>query len=127
MDADRVDIFHGADDDAVIRAVAHDFEFDFFPARDAAFYEDLIDRGEFDAAVCDFFHLIAVVCDAAAGAAQGVSRTDDDRVADPVSKGDGWFQFFENFRFRDWLMDFFHRILEEFTVFRMLDRMERGA
>ncbi len=60
MDADRVDIFHGADDDAVIRTVAHDFEFDFLPARNAAFYEDLIDRGKFDAAVRDFFAISSI-------------------------------------------------------------------
>ena len=69
MNTDRIDIFHGTDDDAVIRTVSHDFEFDFFPAGNAAFYEDLIDRGELDAAVCDFFHFVAIMCDAAAGAA----------------------------------------------------------
>ena len=69
MDTDRIDIFHGADDDAVVRTVAHDFEFDFFPAGDAAFYEDLIDRGELDATVRDLFHFIAIMCDAAASAA----------------------------------------------------------
>ena len=69
MDTDRIDVFHGADDDAVVRTVSHDFEFDFFPAGDAAFYEDLIDRGELDATVRDLFHFVAVMCDAAAGAA----------------------------------------------------------
>ena len=69
MDTDRIDIFHGADDDAVVRTVAHDFEFDFFPTGNAALYEDLINRGQLDATVRDLFHFVAVMCDAAAGAA----------------------------------------------------------
>ena len=125
--ADGIDIFHGAHDDTVVCTVAHNFEFDFLPAGDASFYQDLVDRRKFDTAVGDFFHFIAVVGDAAAGAAQGVSRTDDDRVADAVSESDGRFQFFENFRFRYRLVDFFHGFLEEFAVFRMLDGMEGRA
>ena len=67
--ADWVDIFHSADDDAVVGAVAHDFKFDFFPASDAAFYQNLVDWGELNAAVGNFFHFIPVMSDTAAGAA----------------------------------------------------------
>ena len=127
MNTDRIDIFHSADDNAVISTVSHDFEFYFFPAGDAAFNQNLIDRRKLDAAVGDFFHFIAVMRNAAACTAQCISRADDDRVSDLICESNSRFQVFENFRFRNRLMDFFHSFLKEFSVFCMLDCMERRA
>ncbi len=124
MNAYGVDIFHSADDNAVICTVPHDFEFHFLPAGNAAFDQNLVDRGQFNAAVGNFFHFITVMGNAAAGTAKGISRTDNDRITDFISKSNGRFQFFKDFRFRYRLMDFFHSLFEEFTVFRMLDGME---
>ena len=39
--ADRVDVFHVADGDAVAGTIPHDFVLDLFPSGDAAFYQNL--------------------------------------------------------------------------------------
>ena len=125
VDADGIDIFHGADDNAVVRPVAHDFKFDFFPSGHASFDQNLGNRREFQSARRNFFHFVTVMRDAAARAAERVRRANDDRVADAIRKFHGRFQFFENIRFRHRLRNFFHRFLEKFAVFRVLDGVER--
>lgn len=95
MDAYRIHVFHGTDDDAVVRAVPHDFKFDFLPSRDASFHKNLIDRRKFDAAVGNFFHFIPVVSNTAAGTAERVRRTDDHRITDLIGKCYRRFQFFK--------------------------------
>ena len=127
MDAYGVDVFHGADNDAVVGAVPHNFKLHFLPSCNGPFHQDLVDRRKLDAAVGDFFHFIPVMGNAAAGAAQGVGGADDDRIADFIRKSHGRFQFFKNFRFRYGLVDFFHGFLEKFPVLRMFDGMEGGA
>ena len=69
VDTYGVDIFHSADDDAVVRAVPHDFKLHFLPARNGPFHQNLVDGRQLDAAVGNFFHFIAVMGNAAAGAA----------------------------------------------------------
>ncbi len=127
VDADGIDIFHGAYDDAVVRPVAHDFKFDFLPAGHASFDQNLRNRGELQPARRDFFHFIAVVRNAAARAAERVGRTNDDRVTNAIRKFHGRFQFFKNIRFRDRLRNFFHRFFEKLAILRVLDGVERRA
>ena len=121
MDADWVDVFHVADDDAVVGLIAHDFVFDFLPAGNGAFDEDLVDRAEFDAARGDHEQFVFVVGDAAAGTAKGKGRTDDDRIADFVGEFDGRRDVFKDIAFRNRLVDIFHGFLEECPVFGFFD------
>ena len=44
--SDGIEVFHRAHGDGVARAVAHDLELDFLPARDPFFHQDLGDRGK---------------------------------------------------------------------------------
>ena len=44
VDAHRVEVLDRADDDAVVRAVAHHLELELLPAGDRALDEDLVDR-----------------------------------------------------------------------------------
>ena len=63
--------------------VAHYLELDFLPAGDALLDQNLRRHGEVhDAGRRDFAQLLPGVGDAAAGAAERVRRTDDDRQTD---------------------------------------------
>ena len=86
VDTDRIDIFHITNNDAVVIAVAHDFIFQFFPAGDRAFHQNLVNRTQHQTALTDFAHFRFVVHDAAAGAAQRERRTNDQRVTDRFRK-----------------------------------------
>ena len=121
MDTDGVDVFHVADDDAVIRFIAHNFVFDFFPAGHRAFDEDLVDRAEFDAARGDHEQFVFVMSDTAACTAEGKGRTDDDRVADLIGEFDSRRDIFKDIAFRYRLVDVLHGFLEEFAVFRFFN------
>ena len=46
MNADWVEVFHGADGNDVALAVTNNFKFNFFPAADTLFNQNLCNRGE---------------------------------------------------------------------------------
>lgn len=82
MDTHRVEVFDGANDDAVVFAVADNFHFVFFPAEQGLFNQEFVCRGEFKAAgtnLDEFFH---VVRNTAAGAAERKTRPNNCREAD---------------------------------------------
>ena len=61
--------------------VAHHFHFVFLPAEQRFFDQNFGDGRKFDAALGDFFELVAIVSDAAAGAAEREGRANDEREA----------------------------------------------
>ena len=69
MDADGVKVLHVADRDDVALGVTHDLVLDFLPAGNALLNEDLMDRGQAQTVCGNFVQLLAVLADAAAGAA----------------------------------------------------------
>src|SRR5690606_34559026 len=71
VDAHRVEVLDGADDDAIVLAVAHHLHLVLSPAEDALFDEHLVGGRRVDAAFDDGEIFFAVVGDAAAGAAKG--------------------------------------------------------
>ena len=75
--AHRVDVLDATDNDAVVFAVAHDFEFIFLPAEHALINEHLADHAGRQATAHGLFKLFKVVGDAAAGAAERECRTQD--------------------------------------------------
>ena len=64
--ADRVDVLHVADRDAIACAVAHDFILDFFPAGDRALDKYLPYSRKSESVLKDLSQLNNAVCDAAA-------------------------------------------------------------
>ena len=93
MHAHRVEVFDGADDDAVVGLVAHDLHFEFLPAEQRFLDEDFGNRREVHAALGEFVKFVAVVGDAAAGAAEGERGPDDEREpADLFRDGAGFVQ-----------------------------------
>ena len=77
MDADRIDVFHVADDDGIVVGIAHDLIFDFLEAGDAALDQTLMHRRDLQAVIRDQPQFLFIIRKAAAGAAQCIRRTDD--------------------------------------------------
>ena len=82
VDAHRIDVLDRADDDAVVRAVADHLHLVLLPAQDRLVDLDLADRRGLQARDDDLVEFLAVVGDAAAGAAQREGGPDDRRQAD---------------------------------------------
>jgi hypothetical protein len=80
--AHRVDVLDRADDDEVVGDVAHHLELEFLPADHRLLDQDLVHRAELDAALGEVAELFDVVGDAAADAAHGERRADDEREAE---------------------------------------------
>ena len=127
MDTHRVQVFHGADLDDVPGAVPHDLELNLLPAGNASLDQHLTHPGEVDAPVRDFPQGRLIIGDAAAGAAQGIGRPHDHRVADLVGKGHSGLHTFHHVRRDAGLADGFHAVLEALTVLRLMDGFGAGA
>ena len=79
MHAHRVNIFNRADDDGVVRAVAHDFHLIFFPTEQRFFNQHFGRRRCIKPARDDLDKFVAIIGNAAACAAHGKAWADDRR------------------------------------------------
>ncbi len=84
MDAHRIDVFDGADDDAIVRGVADDFHLILLPAQNRFFDQNFRRRRGVEAAGDDVEEFRAVIGNAAARAAQRKRRADDGGQADMI-------------------------------------------
>jgi hypothetical protein len=80
--AHRVDVFDRAYDDAVVVAVAHHLHLVFLPAKHRFLDQHLGGGRGIEPALHDVEELLAIIGDAAAGAAEGEGGPDDGRQAD---------------------------------------------
>ncbi len=127
MHAHGVEVFNGADDDDVVGEVAHHLELIFLPAEHALLNEALVDRREIEAARENFHQLLAVVGDAAARAAEREAGTDEHRETELAGVVEAVAKIVDERGTRDFEADANHRVLEEQTVFGLLDGFELGA
>ena len=127
MYAHRIDVFHVADGDGVALGVAHDLIFDLFPAGDALFDQDLIHAGVHDTGRGDLAQFVPGVGDAAARAAEGIRRTDDDRQADLAGEFNRVLHRMHDLGGDARLTDLLHRVLEHLAVLRLGDGVRLGA
>ncbi len=125
--AHRVDVLHVADGDAVVVAVAHHLVLHFLPARDALLDEDLLVQALQQAGRGDVDELLAVVGDAAAGAAQGEAGADDHREVQQARDLHRRLETVGDEAGRHGHVDAFHRLLEQLAVLGELDRLEARA
>ena len=79
MHAHWIEIFDGTDNHAIVLLVAHDLHLDFLPAQHALLDHDLVDRAGGEAASGNGLQLFHVVGHAAARAAKGEGRPDNQR------------------------------------------------
>ena len=80
-----------------------------------------MDGGKAQTVGADLDQLFAGLADAAAGAAHGKGRADDDRVADAVGTGQCVLQRLHDLGGDDGLVQLFHRLLEQLTVLGAVD------
>ena len=122
VDAHGVEVFDGADDHAVVGAVAHDFHFEFLPAEQRFVDEDFGNGREIEAAGDDFLELLAVVGDAAALAAEGEGGADDERKrADFLGHLLRFFHRVGDAGARHVEADLDHGLLEKLAVLALVD------
>src|SRR6185503_20617314 len=81
MNTHRIEVLDRADDDDVVREIAHDFQFKLFPAEDRLLDQDLVDGRCGETTTDDLFKLFRVVGDAAARAAKCERWSNDRRVS----------------------------------------------
>src|SRR3546814_1675974 len=77
MHAHRIDILDRTDDDAIVLAVAHHLHLELLPAEERFLDQDFGGGRGDQAAADDMLELLAVIGDAAAGAAEREAGTDE--------------------------------------------------
>ena len=127
MDAHRVQVLHGADCDDVAYAVPHGLKLYLFPARDASFYQDLMDRGHVQSCSCYGLELCIVVGDAATRATQREGGAYDDRVADVVGRLLGLLHCVCYFRRHHRLAYSLHGVPEKLSVLSLVYGLHVGT
>ena len=127
MDAHGVDVLHGADLDDIARRVPHDLELDLLPAGDAPLNEHLAHPAQLDATAGDLPQRGFIVGDAAAGAAQGVGRADDHRIADGGREVHRALDALHHVADHAGLADGLHGVLKALAVLRLADGLRGGA
>ena len=125
MDAQRVEVFHVADRDAIIETVAHYFVFHLLPSLQTLLYENLRREGEGLIAYGDEFLLI--VAESRTQSSKGVSGTDDDRITEFCSRCLSLFEGVAGMALDGVDTDFIEPFHEELAVFRVDDGLNRCA
>ena len=123
MDTHRIEVFDGADDDAVVVFITHHFHLVLFPANQRFINQQLFGWGKIQTAFANFFELFAVVGNTAAGAAHGERWTDDARIAHVSRNGQRFFHVVCDTGARGVEADFLHRHVEAATVFGFINRV----
>ena len=123
----RVEVFDGADDDAVVCLVAHHLHLVFFPSEQGFFNQQLVGGGSFQAAFADRLELFGVVGNAATCATQGKAGADHGGETQRFLHAPGVVHAVGDAGARGAQADFGHRVLELATVFGLVDGFGRGA
>ena len=122
-----VEVLHVADGDAVVCAVAHHLVLDLFPADQRPFDQHLPNRAGVQTPLDDGGEVVPPLCHAAAGAAEGVSRPDDERKADLLGKSLGLAHRGDDHAFRHRLADLLHQPAKQIAVFGASDGIQWGT
>ena len=121
MDAHGVHIFDGADNDAVVLLVAHNFDFDFLPAEDGLLNEHFAGHGSVKAGLADLFEVFLVVGNATAGTAKGEGGADDEREGEFGGNAAHVVHAAGDFALGHGDADAFHGVTEQFAAFGLFD------
>jgi len=127
VDAHRIDVLDEADSDLLSLGVADDLQLQFFPAQNGFLDEDLVDEAGGQPPAGDRSQLLDVEDGAAAGAAHGVGRTDDDRVPELLRDLLRFVDAVGNLAARHLDLESRHRVLEGLAVLASLDGIDFHA
>ena len=127
MHTHGIEVFDGADDDAVVVPVANNFHLVLFPADQGLVNQQFVGRGQVETTGTDFLEFILVVGNTAAGAAHGEGRADDTGEADVFGRGPGFGHGVNDGRARALEADFPHGLVKTVAVFSLVDGVGVGA
>ena len=127
VDAHRIDVLDRADDDAVVRAVADHLHLEFLPAEHGFFDQHLGGGRGFQAARDDLLEFLAVVGDAAAGAAQREAGADHGGQAGGGECGARFLERMRDGGARRFDADRGHGVAEFQAVLGAVDHLGAGA
>ena len=126
VNAHRIEVLDGTDNDDVVRPVAHHFQLELFPADDRLFDEDFVDGAELQAVRDQLVEFLAVVSDAAASAAERETRPQHARQTDRVPNVLRFGERAGHAALRHSDPDLDHRFFEFLAVFGLLDGRRVG-
>ena len=112
MNTHRVDVFNEADRDHLIVRVPDDLQFQFLPAQNRLFDQDLANEAGPDSAVSDDPQFLLVPGNAPAPSAERIRRSHHNRVAQTIGNLEGFFYGVGGCALRHGYAQFVHRILE---------------
>ena len=127
VNAHRIKVLDRANDHDVVVAIAHDFQFELFPAFDVFFHQNLAVRTHFQTVGRDCFKFGAVVGLAAARAAQREAGADNARQTDFVQHPTGFVETVGEGAAGQVEATADHRRLEMLTAFGLVDDFRTGA
>ena len=127
VNAHRVDVLDGADDDAIVLRVADNFHLVLFPAQHQLLDQDLGGGRGFEAPFGDLHVLFAVVRDAAAGPAEREGGPDDGRRRHVVERGESFVEVMREHGARRGEPDFPHGLAEQEPILGLVDGLRLGA
>ena len=127
MHAHGVDIFHVADGDGGVVGVAHHLVLDLLVALDALFHQHLMHRGELEGVFEQLLHLLRVVGESAARAAQRKRGPEHHRVADLLRRTEALLHAGGDQRRQHRLAQPLAQLLELLAILGHLDGLKAGA
>ena len=127
VDAHGVEVLDRADDDGVVRHVAHHLQLELFPAEDGLLDQHPMGGARLEGEGHHLVQLVAVVGDAAPLAAEGEAGADDDRVADVVGDLPRLFQAAGVAALRDLEPHLLHGLFEEEAVLPQAEGVDARA
>ena len=127
VDAHRIDILDGTHDDGIVRLVADHLHLIFLPAQHAFFHQHFGGRAGIEAAGNDVDEFLAVIGNAAAGAAHGEAGADDRRQTNEFQRGQRFLNRMRDAALRRFQADLVHRVAELQPVLGLVDGFGVGT
>ena len=123
VDTQRVEVFHAGNCETVVVGVADNFKFDFFPAFQGFFHQDLF--GERERTFGQFQEFFFVGADTATKPTQCISRTYHYRITDLTCSSNRVFHAFYRLAYRSLHIDLVQLLHEQVAVFCVHDSLYR--
>ena len=116
-----IDIFNETYSDHIVVFVTDNFQFQFFPAENGFFYQNLSYQAGLKTSGTYGFQFLFIINKTAAGAAHGIGRTKNDRVSEFICNSQCLIYTVSNFTPCHFNAKFIHCFFEFNTVFSSFD------
>ena len=127
MNPQRVDILNKAYGNNIILRITHHFQFQFFPAENGFFHQDLAYQTGLKPPGTDYLQFFFIIYQPAAGAPHRISRAEHHRISQPFRDRKGFLHRIGHFAARHFNAQAVHRFLKLYTVFPTFDSIRLHA